>query len=142
MNGSSWSPDEDSLALRCLNEGKSFREIAKLLKRSRSAVIAHSNREGWTYPGKNPASHSTKFGIKTKPIKREKKRQEVVLKGAILLENASNNQCRFIGGEGRSRLCCGRRTLPGHSWCAIHAPVVYGAMTVETRRLIAQDPAA
>ncbi len=134
MKEGPWLPEEDALALRYLNEGKSLAEVGKILGRSRIAVIGRSNRKKWDYLGKKSKTGLLKKQIKA-PVKKYKPRT-VRSEGTTLLDNARNDQCRFVIGEARARMCCDQKAIPGHSWCPIHAPIVYGITTPALRRLI------
>lgn len=43
----------------------------------------------------------------------------------IALSQAGPMQCRFIKGEPKELLCCGKESVLGSSWCPKHFKVVH-----------------
>lgn len=146
MKTGSWKPAEDELALKYLNANKSFFEVGQLIDRPRNAVISRANRKGWSYPskkipGKNtyPAPEPVRTISPCEPSDIRaplSERDMPATHGTVLLDHAKESHCRYILGEARFRLCCGQKTLVGHSWCAQHAPLVYGTTSKAMRNLI------
>jgi len=141
MNGSSWSPDEDSLALQYLAKGKTFAEVAKILGKTKGSVISRAHRKKWAYPGKKNPREQRSYTLKRPREKTfvNKAHPEIprtpVENDLVMLDNAKENQCRFIIGEAKYRKCCGQKTLVGRSWCAHHAATVYAVSASTFRRL-------
>lgn len=154
MKTGPWSLAEDAIALQHLHANKSFSEVEKLIGRPRSAIISRAHRKGWNWPGKksNSSAHVSLPPASTPsrpspsisfnhsfvaPITPSPKPNHVPPAGGVLLDNVKENQCRFISGDSRSRVCCGAQTSPGRPWCPDHAQIVFGTTPKEPRAAIA-----
>lgn len=135
-----WTPAEDETALQHLCANKTFSEISRLMSRSRNSIISRANRKCWSYPNKKangkmthrsltPAALTSRTSIFPQKIQKPKEKEEIIPFHTVLLDIARENQCRFIHGDPRQRLCCGDPTVDGRPWCARHAPMMYGLIT-------------
>ena len=149
MKTGPWTSSEDALALKYLNACKSFSEVGRLIERPRSAVISRAHRKGWEWPRKkDPLRIHSLPSTLSKIQPREEHLQpfcspppleiaapppapEIELPrnvSVVKIDQIRENECRFIHGEGRLGFCCGKPAVPGRSWCAEHAKVVFDTM--------------
>lgn len=145
MKTSGWTADEDRRAQEYLNQDLSFKQVGAALDRSRCSVISRANRKSWDYPGKKravggkresprplprhelpEAKHELPKPIQHPPHNPPPLKNLPEKIGSVSFIDARNDQCRFVVGDARTLICCGDEVVPGHSWCAHHAQIVYG----------------
>jgi hypothetical protein len=126
---STWSTEQAELAIKLWRDGYSGRQIANVIGKTRSAVIAWLNRrkarKGYRVQVINQyhAAPRQKAGAPIQPAIVP----FVPYAGPIncSLIDLMPGQCRFIcEGTGADSLYCGQPTSKG-SWCAHHYDVVF-----------------
>lgn len=153
-----WSVDEINILKDLADKKHTSTEIAKLLGRTRNAVMGAAFRMGISLNKKNPSTKATiapvvkVVELKPKPTVREKPVQSVVIpmpkpppkvelptperedtepeSRGILFVNRERNQCAYILGPvaAEKTRCCGELVYKGSSWCAEHKAVVWVPM--------------
>lgn len=139
-----WTVEHDTLAIQYLAENKTFAEVGALLDRTRNSVLSRARRKNWFYPGRKVVADSAVVASEAKeypvPIITEQSYKlpvpefEGPPKRFVRLEKAREGQCRFIHGEPREQIICGDKVVPGCSWCAHHAQIVFSTVVKPSER--------
>lgn len=105
----SWSADQVAIVRANWGQGKSAKEIADLIGKSRNAVIGKAHRLGLKTPVKKKDGRRLKAKRRIMEKPRGKRR---ITKGA--------SGCQWLDGEPRERQFCGAPRLEDSSYCEAH----------------------